>query len=120
MHSTLGVRNRYFSDFGYYAAMQDLRRSSITVRLGEELLHALRIEAAKRPQSVNAEIVQRLEESLKKGSLLTDALEEFDRDNAPKDSEERALMKIFRGMTAQEKAVLKALLNGFINARDMV
>jgi len=44
--------------------MQDLKRSSITVRLGEALLHALRVEAAKRPQTVNAEIVQRLEASL--------------------------------------------------------
>lgn len=44
--------------------MQDLKRSSITVGLGEALLHALRVEAAKRPQTVNAEIVQRLEASL--------------------------------------------------------
>lgn len=85
--------------------MQDLRRSSITIRLGEDLLHALRVEAAKRPQSVNAEIVQRLVESLVRPPPTADLADSH------LDTDERALVRMWRSMDVTEKMAMRTIAN---------
>lgn len=67
---------------------------------------------------MNAEIIQRLEASLKSGTILTDAIEDLNRDMTPQNADERAIIKILRGLTRREMIVLKGMLNGLLDARE--
>ncbi|AQS88191.1 hypothetical protein AA101099_1868 [Neoasaia chiangmaiensis NBRC 101099] len=89
--------------------MQDLKRASITIRLGEDLLHTLRVEAAKRPQSVNAEIVQRLVESLVRPQV----------NSLPMDGsftqEEMSLIGLWREMNYKERAAILSVAERIVD-----
>lgn len=99
--------------------MTDERRVPITLRMPRALLDALKDAADGRSHSMNAEIVQRLEASLSKGSLLTEALEGYERQLMPSNPDERGIIKILRAMTEKEKAILLGVINGIADAREI-
>lgn len=93
-------------------------RSTINVRLGERLLQTLRVSAAKNARSMNAEIVQRLEASLQPQTILGSVTGPLDGIQA-ETIEEKALLAIMRVLTAKEQVILRALLDGLVDAREM-
>ncbi|MCE2574805.1 Arc family DNA-binding protein [Komagataeibacter sp. FNDCR2] len=90
--------------------MNDQRRSSITVRLGEDLLQSMREAAARNAHSTNAEIVQRLENSLASGRFDLQGIYSQDYDGLLKPGE-RSLINIWRSLTDPEKQALAILLS---------
>lgn len=95
----------------------DDRYRRFNLRIPKSVFARLQIEADARSHSMNAEIIQRLEGSLKSGTILTDAIEDLDREMTPQNEDERAIIKILRGLTKKEKAILHGLLQGFVDAR---
>lgn len=83
--------------------MTEEKRSTINVRLGETLLQAIRERAAGNANSMNAEIVQRLEASLS-GNAIPDVTP-----TAGLDVDERSLVRMWRAMNEGERGALAAV-----------
>ena len=94
----------------YEAGMNDHRRSSITVRLGEDLLQSMREAAARNAHSTNAEIVQRLENTLVPGTVEFQGIQSEKYDSLFNPGE-RSLINIWRSLTGPEKTALAILLS---------
>jgi len=62
---------------------------------------------------MNAEIVQRLEASFPRTTLLTEAFERDMEDAQPKDREERGLLLVYRSLSAKEREAMRAMLDAF-------
>ena len=97
----------------------DDRYRRFNLRIPKEAFASLQDAADARSHSMNAEIVQRLEASLNKGSLLTDALEGYERQLMPSTPDERGIIKIPRAMPDIEKVILLGVPTGIAGARDI-
>ncbi|WP_310255610.1 Arc family DNA-binding protein [Acetobacter pasteurianus] len=93
--------------------MSDERRVPITLRMPRALLDNLKAQADLRSHSMNAEIVQRLEESVYL-SLSAHALEEGEEltDN------ERSLVRMWRAMNEGERLALRAVAERLADKAD--
>jgi len=89
------------------------QRLSVSIRMTRALLDALKEAADARSHSMNAEIVQRLEASLPKTTLLTEDFEKAMASAEPRDREERAMLLVYRNLSPKEREALRAMFDAF-------